>query len=65
MDYRSNLPERVEVLGAPIDPWTMEETVEATDRIVSGGAFAHLIGVNADKLLQMRADPWTDACVRR
>lgn len=65
MDYRSNLPERVEVLGAPIDPWTMEETVEATDRIVSGGAFAHLIGVNADKLLQMRDDPWMDACVRR
>ncbi|WP_276869662.1 WecB/TagA/CpsF family glycosyltransferase [Enorma massiliensis] len=65
MDYRSNLPERVEVLGAPIDPWTMEETVEATDRIVSGGLFAHLIGVNADKLLQMRDDPWMDACVRR
>lgn len=65
MDYRSNLPERVEVLGAPIDPWTMEETVEATDRIVSEGTFAHLIGVNADKLLQMRDDPWMDACVRR
>lgn len=64
MDYRSNLPERVEVLGVPIDPWTMEETVEATDRIVSEGAFAHLIGVNADKLLQMRDDPWMDACVR-
>ena len=43
----------------------MEETVEATDRIVSGGLFAHLIGVNADKLLQMRDDPWMDACVRR
>ncbi len=65
MDYRTDLPERVEVLGAPIDPWTMEETVEATGRIVSGGMFAHLIGVNADKLLQMRDDPWMDACVRR
>ncbi len=65
MDYRTDLPGRVEVLGAPIDPWTMGQTVEATDRIVSGGRFAHLIGVNADKLLQMRDDPWMDACVRR
>lgn len=65
MDFRSNLPDRIEVLGAPIDPWTMEQTVEAADRIVSEGLFAHLIGVNADKLLQMRDDPWMDACVRR
>lgn len=65
MDYRAGFPERVEVLGAPIDPWTMSQTVEATDRIVSASGFAHLIGVNADKLLQMRDDPWMDACVRR
>lgn len=65
MDYRTDLPKRVDVLGAPIDPWTMEQTVEATDRIVSKGLFAHLIGVNADKLLQMRDDPWMDACVHR
>lgn len=65
MDYRTNLPVRVEVLGAPIDPWTMSQTVEATDRIISENLFAHLIGVNADKLLQMRDDPWMNACVRR
>ena len=65
MDFRAGLPGRVEVLGAPIDPWTMAQTVEATDRIISEGLFAHLIGVNADKLLQMRDDPWMDACVRR
>lgn len=60
-----NLPERVEVLGAPVDPWTMEQTVSATDALIKQGCFAHLIGVNADKLLQMRDDPEMDSCVRR
>lgn len=60
-----NLPERVEVLGAPVDPWTMEQTVAATDSLIKQGCFAHLIGVNADKLLQMLDDPAMDACVRR
>lgn len=62
---RVDLPGRVEVLGAPVDPWTMEQTVEATDALIKEGRFAHLIGVNADKLLQMRDDPEMDACVRR
>ena len=57
------LPKRVEVMGAPIDPWTMEQTVEAADYLISNGRFAHLIGVNADKLLQMRDDPWMNQCV--
>ena len=52
-------------MGAPVDPWTMEQTVEATDALIKEGRFAHLIGVNADKLLQMRDDPEMDACVRR
>lgn len=59
------LPPRAEVMGAPVDPWTMEQTVEAADALIRDGRFAHLIGVNADKLLQMRDDPWMDACVRR
>lgn len=58
-------PARVEVLGAPIDPWTMAQTVEVTERVVVEGGFAHLIGINADKLLQMRDDPEMDAIVRR
>ena len=65
MEYREGLPDRVEILGAPDDPWTMSQTVEVADRIIANGIFAHLIGVNADKLLQMRDDPWMDACVRR
>lgn len=60
-----NLPDRVEVMGVPVDPWTMEQTVEATDSLIKDGCFVHLIGVNADKLLQMRDDPEMDACVRR
>lgn len=60
-----SLPARIEVMGAPVDPWTMAQTVEATDALIKDGHFAHLIGVNADKLLQMRDDPEMDACVRR
>lgn len=55
---------RVEVMGSPIDPWDMAETVEATDRMIAAGVFAHLMGVNADKLLQMKDDSWMDGCVR-
>ena len=60
----AGLPGRVDVMNTPIDPWDMKQTVEATDKLVTAGAFAHLIGVNADKLLQMRDDPWMDSCVR-
>lgn len=63
--FNTVFPKRVEVLGAPVDPWTMKQTVEATDALIKEGGFAHLIGVNADKLLQMRDDPEMDACVRR
>lgn len=58
-------PSRVEIMGVPIDPWTMEQTVNATDALIRSGCFAHIIGVNADKLLQMRDDPKMNACVRR
>ena len=59
------LPSRVEVMDVPVDPWTMEQTVEAADALIENGLFAHLIGVNADKLLQMRDDSEMNACVRR
>ena len=52
-------------MGVPVDPWTMAQTVEATNALIKDGCFAHLIGVNADKLLQMRDDPEMDTCVRR
>lgn len=65
MTGKSSLPKRVTVMGAPVDPWTMAQTVERTKELIDFGAFAHLIGVNADKLLQMRDDPEMDAIVRR
>lgn len=65
MDSFYGLPARTEVMGVPVDPWTMAQTVEAVSRVVESGGFAHFIGVNADKLLQMRNDSWMDSCVRR
>ena len=65
MAMKASFPERVTVMGAPVDPWTMAQTVERTKELIDSGAFAHLIGVNADKLLQMRDDPEMDAIVRR
>ena len=65
MNQELGLPPRVIVMGAPIDPWSMSQTVEATDWLVSHGCFAHLIGVNADKFLQMRDCPEMEAIVSR
>ena len=50
-------PARVRVLGCPVDPYPMAQTVSRTAELVEGGGFAHLIGANADKVLQMRDDP--------
>jgi N-acetylglucosaminyldiphosphoundecaprenol N-acetyl-beta-D-mannosaminyltransferase len=58
-------PARIEIMGAPIDPYTMEQTVSKTKDFVESGVFAHLAGVNADKLLQMRSDPMMDRTIRR
>ena len=61
----SDLPPRVSIMGIPVDPWTMEQTVERACRYVESGSFAHFIGVNADKFLQMRDDPAMEDVVRR
>ncbi len=60
----SAMPERVEVMGVPIDPLTMQQTVERARQLALEGSFAHLVGVNADKYLQMRDDPYIDEVVR-
>ena len=65
MAEKSIFPERVNVLGVPVDPWTMAQTVARTEELIDSGAFAHLIGVNADKVLQMRDSLEMDAIVRR
>lgn len=59
------LPDRVDVLGASVDPWTMKQTVQAVDWLIQNGRFAHLVGVNADKLMQMRNNPKLNSIVHR
>lgn len=59
------MPARVSLMGIPIDPWTMTQTVECACRYVERGEFAHFVGINADKVLQMRDEPVLDATVRR
>ena len=51
-------------MGVPIDPFTMTQTVEKIRYYVETYAFAHIVGINSDKLLQMRADPELDQIVR-
>ena len=46
-------------------PYTMEQTVSRTKDFVETGVFAHLAGVNADKLLQMRSDQTMDRMIRQ
>jgi len=58
-------PSRVSVLGLPVDPYTMEETLARTEQFLDGRTFAHLIGVNADKVLQCRDDPQIRAVLER
>lgn len=58
-------PERVFILGVPVDPWTMEQTVMKAEEVVKRKEFAHFIGVNADKVLQIRNDSEMNEIVRR
>lgn len=58
-------PVRVDVMGAPVDVLTMGQTVELAAQYAEADKFAHFIGVNADKLLQMRDDQEMDSIVRR
>lgn len=52
-------------MGVPVDPFTMDQTVARALEYAHSGEFAHFIGVNADKYLQMKDDPVMDGIVRR
>jgi N-acetylglucosaminyldiphosphoundecaprenol N-acetyl-beta-D-mannosaminyltransferase len=58
-------PRRVSILGTSIDPYTMDQTIQKTKEIINSGEFAHLIGVNADKILQIRSDSTMKEIVNR
>ncbi len=57
-------PDRVKVMGVPLDPFTMSQTVSKTKEFIDAGVFAHLIGVNADKYLQMIDSKEMDSLVK-
>lgn len=57
-------PSRVSVMGVPIDPFTMDETVKKVCEFIDQRIFAHVIGVNADKYLQMCDSDEMDEIVR-
>lgn len=65
MSEKHTYPARVSVMGVPVDPLTMRQTVDRAKDLIEAGGFAHLIGVNADKVLQMLDDPEMDEIVRK
>lgn len=58
-------PSRVEVMGILVDPFTMEQTVSKALDYANDRRFAHFVGVNADKYLQMKDNAEIDEIVRR
>ncbi|TNE91152.1 MAG: glycosyltransferase [Deltaproteobacteria bacterium] len=53
----SELPEPVDIMGAPVAPWTMSQTVGFIERAIDEGRFLQHVVVNATKLANMRTDP--------
>jgi N-acetylglucosaminyldiphosphoundecaprenol N-acetyl-beta-D-mannosaminyltransferase len=54
---------RLELLGAPIDPLTLEEALDAVDRIIAEGRRGQHASVNAAKVVRMKSDPELRAAV--
>lgn len=53
----TSLPEAVEMLGARMHPWTMEQTVGEIARRLEAGLFTQHVVVNVAKVVNMRSDP--------
>lgn len=62
---QNNYPHRIKMMDVSIDPFTMEETVAKTGEYICDRKFAHLIGINADKILQIKEDPAIKTIVER
>lgn len=60
-----SFPRRVQVFDVSIDPYTMDESVARADEFIRSGSFAHFIGINADKIIQMNDDPEMKDIVKR
>jgi len=58
--------QRVEIMGCPIDPVTLENAVERIEQyIADGDRLYQAIGINLDQLLKMKEDSEFDRIVRR
>lgn len=55
---------RVELLGCPFDPVTLEQAVERAAAYVRGSGFGQACGVNVDLLVRMEAEPEFASMVR-
>lgn len=51
------LPERIELLGAPLDPLTLKETVDLVDGLIERGESAQQASLNAAKVVRIQHDP--------
>jgi len=60
---RMKPPRRVTLLGCPIDPLTMEETVNRIDLAIQRGQCLQHVVVNAAKLVHLQNDPELRASV--
>lgn len=55
-DDRLGTNPRISFMNIPIDALTMDQTVELVDRYLQTGTGLHLVGINADKVNQLRED---------
>jgi N-acetylglucosaminyldiphosphoundecaprenol N-acetyl-beta-D-mannosaminyltransferase len=51
------VPERVEVLGAPVDCVDMEGALDAVDALVAGSQGRAVLAVNPEKVIKAQSDP--------
>jgi len=49
-------PRRINFLGAPIDPWTMKQTVAEIERRLDAGTFTQHVVVNVAKVVNIQHD---------
>src|SRR5262245_52874311 len=50
-------PERIKILGVPVDCLTMERTVELADSVLSSKSSHSVVAVNPEKVMKARHDP--------
>jgi N-acetylglucosaminyldiphosphoundecaprenol N-acetyl-beta-D-mannosaminyltransferase len=50
-------PERIEILGVPVDCVDMQQSLEAVDAMIQGNSPKTVIAVNPEKIIKARHDP--------